>query len=134
MPMGNVGEVKVKVLSSQSFCISFVSDLLESNILVSVRCQCANIFYCECDSQNKFTIAIGDFGSIKPFLSPGSEEPRLRNSGTPYYRSPEVKILTQIALLTLCVCVCTCTHARMHTHTHTHTRTRTHTQQRYLKA
>ena len=79
MPQG----VSIKGVYLSLFC-----PLLESNILFSLKCKCSSILHCTCSPQDKFTIAIGDFDSIKPF----SSWPLRQVSGTPYYRPPEVSL------------------------------------------
>ena len=85
-------EHKMLLLNVGLILLTFPYPLLESNILFSVKCKCTNILYCKCGPQDKFTIAISDFDSIKPFSSPGAETLH-QTSGTPYYRPPEVRHL-----------------------------------------
>ena len=70
-------------------CFSVVNCcfLLESNVLYRLKCQCADIFHCYCEPQNKCDIVIIDFDSVKPFSASCAT---VANCGTKYYRSPEV--------------------------------------------
>ena len=65
---------------------SFIS---ESNILVLMKCQCADILDCGCDLKDKFQVSISDFDSVKPFSPSCSSVAR---SGTLFYRPPEVML------------------------------------------